>query len=276
MFNNGGGRVFSVDRRSFLKLLGVSCGAAAASGSYYFYELDWIKLEQVTLSVPKNTGSFRIVQLSDLHIHGFGFRERMALNILGKLNPDVLVITGDFIDEPDGLRHMLSFVKEACTDREAYGVLGNWVEGKGGPSGDELAGMLCDHGVKMLINKAEPIRDGIVLIGVDDPHTRRDDVEEALRQVGSSEFKIMLAHSPEVVPNVEGRVDLLLAGHTHGGQVCLPIVGPLYVPSRLGKKYVSGLYRAMGTVVYVNRGLGWSFMPVRINCRPEITVIDLR
>ncbi len=267
-----------MNRRNFLKLLGASFGAAA-SGSYYFYELDWVRVERVVLKGPEKAGGFRIVQLSDLHIHGLGFREERALKALRKLKPDLLVITGDFIDEPGGLRPMLSFVEEACMNRPTYGVLGNWdhwVKDRGGPSGEELAGMLCGHGVKILINEAEPVRDGIVLVGVDDPHTMRDDVEKALGQVGSSEFKIMLAHSPEVVPKVKGRVSLLLAGHTHGGQVCLPMVGPLYVPSRLGKKYLSGLYRASGTTVYVNRGLGWSIMPVRVNCRPEITVIDLR
>ena len=118
----------------------------------------------------------------------------------------------------------------------------------------------------------------IYLIGVDDPHTFNDNLDKAIDNISETNVvKILLAHSPEIIDKaVKKNINLVLVGHTHGGQVRLPIIGPLYIslPPKY-RKYDQGLFKVDNTLMLVNRGIGMSFIPVRFLCPPEIVVIEL-
>jgi hypothetical protein len=102
-------------------------------------------------------------------------------------------------------------------------------------------------------------------------------LDQALTGVDPDAFRLMLAHSPDIMPDaVEEKIDLVLAGHTHGGQVRFPFVGATVCPSRYGTRYAAGLYREGRTTLYVNRGLGTVRFPVRFLCRPELALLTLR
>ncbi len=112
----------------------------------------------------------------------------------------------------------------------------------------------------------------IYIAGVEDKMTASPDVYEALENAKSP--TIFLTHTPDVFPKVPSRINLTLAGHTHGGQVILPVLGALVVPSEYGDKYLAGFIEEKGKRLIVSRGIGVSVLPIRFNCPPEIVVIE--
>jgi len=140
---------------------------------------------------------------------------------------------------------------------------------------------LTASGIRVLDNEHEKIflgKDYIYLIGVDDPWTGRDDLARAMEGTEKDGLKILLAHSPDIIDKAaKQKIDLVLVGHTHGGQVNIPFLGEL-IQSLLkyGQQYTKGLFKIDSTYLYVNRGIGTSVFPIRFNCPPEITLIELR
>jgi uncharacterized protein len=140
---------------------------------------------------------------------------------------------------------------------------------------------LATHGVRMLVNEHIVVsREGksICLAGVDNAaYRRRDDITATLGGIPDGVVIVLLSHAPEVVmrPGCEG-VGLTLSGHTHGGQVVLPLVGPVHVTSEVGRRCASGLFRCGDGWLYISRGVGEIFPPLRLLCPPEITLITLR
>ncbi len=270
-----------VARRTFL----LGALAAAASTAIYarFHELNDVTVERLELTLGSLGVSLRVAHVSDLHLHGIGAREKKALSAVEEASPDLIVVTGDHVDSPDGGKVLKEFYSDLCGLGPVYAVLGNWdywAAGRGGPTAKQIVQTIEGAGGRVLLNRGESVEFGggsIWVAGVDDPHTGRDNVQSALEGFWESEEEpiLLLAHSPEVAEDLTGRETLVLCGHTHGGQERLPLLGPLYVPSRLGRRYVAGLYRLGGTLMYVNRGLGWSFAPLRLNCPPEVTILDL-
>ena len=117
----------------------------------------------------------------------------------------------------------------------------------------------------------------LYLAGVDDPHRRWHDLDSALADVPDDAFKILLAHSPEVIHDAARLgVQLALCGHTHGGQIRLPGVGAMFTESRVSRKYCWGLSRKRGTLLFTTCGVGWTMMSLRLNCPPEVVSITLR
>jgi predicted MPP superfamily phosphohydrolase len=144
-----------------------------------------------------------------------------------------------------------------------------------------VARALSNRGVAVLGNSNLRLtRDGddIWLVGVKDcSYIRRDDLPRALEGVPPDATAIIITHSPDLVCQPEaGRAAVLLAGHTHGGQMVLPWIGPLYVPTRLGRRRMSGLLEVDGRQLFINRGLGEVILPMRLNCRPELALLTLR
>lgn len=144
----------------------------------------------------------------------------------------------------------------------------------------EIAPALEDSRICMLINESVTIdrqNQALSIVGIDDPHYYQcHDMEKAFSEIAPDDFAILLAHSPEVVDDIQGqRVDLCLCGHTHAGQIRLPGIGPLFTHCRAPRKYAYGLWRHDGTVGYTSSGAGSSGVPVRFNCPPEVVLLTL-
>jgi len=183
-------------------------------------------------------------------------------------------------DSPLPLREGLGEGNSPLPPREGLGEggalasLGNhdhWTDA------DTVAGALSDAGLTVLRNAAREVADGLWIAAVDDVWEQRADLDQALADVPASATVVLLAHEPDYADTVAagGRVSLQLSGHSHGGQIRVPFVGPLVLP-RLAHKYPAGLYRVSRMWLYVNRGVGLVRPAVRFNCRPEVTLLKLQ
>ena len=254
---------------------------------YYavIFEPNNIKIERQVVAIenlPQTFDGVKIVQLSDFHSLWFGSREKRVLEILDELKPDFVFITGDFVDP----------ITKIVTDRNLSSVKIFWQE-LGRKYQGRIFGVLGNHdtiivknyleksGITILDNENKKIilnNDFIYLIGVDDPWTGRDNLSKAIKGIEKETPKILLAHAAEIIDEAaKERMDLVLVGHTHGGQINFPVLGRLIQPlSEYGRRYISGLFKVGYTYLYVNRGIGTSIIPIRFNCPPEITLIELR
>ena len=209
-------------------------------------------------------------------------RERAYLNnaSIGPLSNPVVDATQAFLHDvrdhgrnnyPNWCRHADESVKARLG---VVGILGNHDVSEEVPALERL-------GVRMLINEALEVRRGresAWVIGVDDPHYYGcDDLPTALRAVPSDAFKILLVHTPELIQEAAAAgVDLYLCGHTHGGQVCLPVIGPLLINANCSRAYARGVWQYHTLQGYTNPGVGTSGVPVRFWCPPEIGLVELR
>ena len=257
-----------------------------------------LSVEQVTIPIdglPAEFDRFRVVQVSDLHGRGIDplGREVRAIREAG---PDIIVVTGDFVEHDAATVHAtLPFLRALVSLAPVYAVSGNHDHWTDWPY---IAGQLREAGITVLENEHVVLdRDGagVVLAGVNDPYTGHDDLERALPDA-PDQVVVLLAHAPtwflpeygaelpvraEAARNREllEKVSLTLAGHTHGGQIKLPFLGALTDASNrfLPRSHVEGLSREEhGGWLYINRGLGHVFLPVRFLARAEVTVITLR
>ena len=238
--------------------------------------------------IPQSFEGFRIAQVSDLHNAELGKDNNKLIEKLNECEPDIIVLTGDLIDSNHtNLEVALSFARQAVKIAPCYFVTGNheaWV----GSQYEELKTSLENAGVTVLQDEAIELNYGdecIQLIGLNDPDfSERDSflsesiLETKLSQVNiSNGFTILLSHRPECFNVYQNKnIDLVLSGHAHGGQFRLPFLGGVIAPNQgLFPKYDAGTYTENGTTMIVSRGIGNSIIPVRINNRPEIVIIEL-
>lgn len=214
----------------------------------------------------------KIAQLSDLHTRGLGWRERAVLASLAAEKPDVILITGDTLADPFGdYAACMRVYKQLHAPLGVWFVRGNWENIR--PVRHERQ-FYRDAGVNLLVNQNHELRPGIWLIGLDDSSVGRPDFVAASRGVPASAYKIAMFHAPAYFDRVAGRVNLCLAGHTHGGQVRFPFIHPFWLPNGSGR-FLAGWYEEDGTRMYVSRGIGMSNLPVRFLCRAEIDFVTL-
>jgi predicted MPP superfamily phosphohydrolase len=247
-------------------------------------EPKWIDVNHVSLPLPRLHPSFdgyRLVQISDLHIDGGTNRQRLeeAVELVRVCEPDLVAITGDFITHFPGryAADLIRWLGKLRAPDGVVGVLGNHDHGGNAP---EVRAILRAAGVTDLSNAVQTLRRGqaaLHLCGVDDPLKRQARLDRVLERLPEEGPAILLAHEPDYadISAATGRFALQLSGHTHGGQVRLPFVGPLFLP-RWGRKYPQGFYKVKGMLLYTNRGLGTAHLTLRFNCRPEITVFTLK
>ena len=222
--------------------------------------------------VPKAFDGYVILHLSDLHVDASqDAMERLAI-ILSEVNYDLCVLTGDYRGETYGpYDATITGMARICAALKApiYGVLGNHDTVKMLPALEQM-------GIQMLLNECEIIkRDGecIYLAGIDDAHFYlADNIEKAASIIPPDAFSILLSHTPEVYEDA-AHVDfnLMLSGHTHGGQICLPGGIPIILNSVLPRRMGSGAWKYRDMFGYTSVGAG-SSIPVRFNCPPEITL----
>ena len=274
-------------------------GSAAFSGALLAYaafiEPYAIQHAEVTVwskRLPPAFDGYKVLLLSDFHSRGIERRERLVLDMVAALpKPDLIALDGDFIYTPRGMEAFASEFGAALRARDGvFAVFGN-SEHKNGVVPHLFARLLEANGVTMLLNRSKRVQRGgesIALIGVDDPAIFHDDVASAVAGITPGEFQLMLMHSPDSIGMACSLgVDMVLSGHTHGGQIKLPLIGAPYTHSRLGRGMSHGLYsgkklgRVIGgdagrTQLYVTRGIGISGLALRFLCRPEITTFTLR
>jgi uncharacterized protein len=227
--------------------------------------------------LPRAFGSFTLLHVSDLHVDVNDGAMRRLEQLLPDLEFDICVLTGDYrgtIFGPfdvalEGMKRLRSHL-----GKTVYGVLGNYDTIRMVPG---LEGM----DIRILLNECEPIvRDGesIYLAGIDDAHYyRADNIEKAAANIPSDAFSILLSHTPEVYRQAaKAGFDLLLSGHTHGGQICLPGSIPITLSSALPRRFGSGAWVYENMLGYTSVGAGSVVVPVRINCLPEITLHHLQ
>ncbi len=227
-------------------------------------------------SLPEAFDKFTVLHISDLHVDmNPGAMQRLK-ELLPTLEYDACVLTGDYRGATFGpFEPALAGLAEvrACLKEPVYGVLGNHDTIRMVPG-------LEDMGIRMLLNECETISRGgqsIFLAGIDDAHFYRvDNIEKAAGNIPPGAFSMLLSHTPEIYRQAaHAGFDLLLAGHTHGGQICLPGSIPLTLDSVLPRRLGSGLWRYQRMAGYTSVGVGSSIVAIRLNCPPEITLHHL-
>ena len=240
--------------------------------------------------IPAAFSGFRIAQVSDLHNAEFGKNNAELLKLLSESRPDIIVITGDLIDaNHTDVGIALGFAQESVRIAPTYYVTGNHEAAS--PQYDTLKAGLEEAGVIVLEDEAVSLeRNGetITLLGLGDPDfTVKGDmfgetsamVSTKLKNLDDGEggYTILLSHRPELFETyVNCSIDLVFAGHAHGGQFRLPFIGGVIAPNQgLFPKYDAGLYTDGGTNMVVSRGIGNSIIPLRFNNQPEIVLVEL-
>jgi len=278
-----------ISRRKFL---GIAAGGAAAvvgaDGFLIEPNLPRVVRQEFALRRwPQRLDGFTVALLSDFHYDPYFSVHplRAAIGIVNELHPDLIVLTGDFVSVPwFGNGRRAARDAEPCAQllqqmRAPYGlaaVMGNH-DDETDPS--RVTTALRDEGIRVLRNQSVPIeKDGsrFWLAGIDDLLGRTADLSATLHGIPSDEATILLAHEPDYADYVASYpVDLQLSGHSHGGQIRIPLLPPLYLP-KLGRKYISGRYQIRELALYTNPGLGTVAIPARLNCAPEITLLTFR
>jgi uncharacterized protein len=282
-----------ITRRGFLQ-----AGACAAAGLVLYsgeIERHWVEISRREVTVPGLHTAFdglRVAQLSDIHFDEYTepIFLRDAVDRINSMNPDMAFLTGDFVTESPISKRVFKDAAFECAAilnqlkcSQRYACLGNhdFLVGK-----SKVSAALAASGITVLSNSYVPIERGggrFWLTGVEDPVEGHPDPEAAIpasiRNL-PTEPVVLMCHAPDYVDKLITQpagqaVTLMLSGHTHGGQICLPFVGPLALPE-MGRKYIKGWFRFGSLQLHVNRGLGTVNLPFRFNCPPEISLITLR
>jgi predicted MPP superfamily phosphohydrolase len=223
--------------------------------------------------LPAPFDGFTILQLSDLHVDMNEGAMARLIELLPAISYDICVMTGDYRGKTFGpFEPVIAGLARICAhlDRPVYGVLGNHDTIRMVPALEEM-------GIRMLLNESEVLGRGgerIHLVGIDDAHYYRvDNIEKAASQVPATDFSILLSHTPEIYRQAaHAGFDLLLSGHTHGGQICLPGAIPITLDSVLPRRMGAGPWKYHDMIGYTSVGVGSCIVPVRLNCLPEITL----
>ena len=230
--------------------------------------------------LPKQFEGFRILHLSDIHADGIDELADVLFEALNRLQVDLCVLTGDYRFAVKGGCHrvypnMARILAGVNSQHGTLGVLGNH-------DAEEMVPEFERMGVRMLVNEAHSIYaddldDALWFIGLDDPHYYGcDDLPGALQQVPDDAFKILLCHTPEVFADAHQHgIHLYLCGHTHGGQIRLPFIGPVFTHTNAPRSFARGAWRFKTVQGYTSSGVGCSGVPARFLCPPEIVLIEL-
>lgn len=272
-------------RRQFLaRGAGAVVGAGLLAGGYAWQgEPNWLEVtrrELLLAELPSAFAGTRLVHFSDVHL---GFNKdakdlaRLTKHIIEE-QPDLICFTGDIVDSyAEDLTDSVPILAELEAPLGKYAILGNHDY----KNTELLTHLLTEAGFRVLRNESYLIKQGgamIAVAGLDDMLHGKPDPEAAVRDIPDGIFTVLLMHEPDYADVAEAYpFHLQLSGHSHGGQIRLPLVGAPFTPYG-SQKYIDGLYYTENKAmpVYVNRGFGETLMPLRFLCRPELTVLTLR
>ncbi len=262
-------------KRIILFLLIIAFVGVVMAVDAFFIEPQWLDVTHHELrsrSLPL-IRSIKIAHISDLHTHGLGTLERKVLKSIEQERPDIIVITGDTTSPGVDDAHRIQVLSRLKAPDGVYASRGNWEIWS---SMDNEQDVYDKSEITYLLNQSVKIQDHLWLVGIDDSLAGAPDVERALERIPKHDGCIALIHSPIGFddPKLSSKCALVFAGHTHGGQVRLPLWGALWLPPASGP-YVSGWYRREESQMYVSRGLGMSILDMRFFCRPELAFITV-
>jgi predicted MPP superfamily phosphohydrolase len=253
----------------------------------FFIEPNRLVVRHETIQIsnwPKELDGLRIGVLSDIHVGGWFVRDkklRLIVDRTNQLQPDLIVILGDYMSGQGWMSDRVvpevfgPFLRDFRAPLGVYSVLGNhdwWWDGKRVRRGLET------NGIRVLddeVFEVETRGTSFWLAGLADLWTRPQHISETIAKVPEGKPVIALTHNPDIFPNIPERVGLLIAGHTHGGQVRFPVIGTVIQPSDFGQKYVRGLVSENGHHLFVTTGIGTSILPVRFGVTPEIVLLTV-
>ncbi len=277
-----------LSRREFLKrITAISASATVVSvagvAGTAMLERGWLDVNPQSVVLPHLAPEFagyRIAHFSDIHMDDWMTAARLAhiVETIDAQQPDLITFTGDLVTRHIDryASNLVATLSQLTAPDGVVAVLGNhdhWTDAT-------LARrILHAAGIQVLDNAVHTVRRGTAALhvgGVDDYWQQQARLDVVLQNLPAEGAAILLAHEPDFadVTAASGRFDLQLSGHTHGGQVCLPVMGPIVLP-RYGRKYPLGRYQVGQMIQYTNRGVGMVQPQVRINCRPEITLFTL-
>ena len=250
-------------RQGFFWLLLVIAGLLAYAA---LIEPNWLECTQHSLAGNLDH-TLKVAHLTDLHLRKVGILERRVIAAVRSEAPDLILVTGDTLDSVASLQVAKEFFGGLSAPLGIYAVLGNWENWEHFSS----VQLFRSFGVNLLINERVNLGNGVSVVGFDDWLSGQP--ARVLATEGSG-FCISMIHSPEFFGKDATHCPLVLAGHTHGGQIRIPLLGPLWLPPGSGK-YVSGWYRSADSALYVSRGTGTSVLPIRFLARPEIAFFTI-
>lgn len=273
----------------------ISCIVLVVLLAFAYVQNNWLEVSHYAYKspeVPQEFVGFRVVQISDLHNATFGKDNERLLAKIQELEPDIVVLTGDFVDSNHtSIVLSLAFAEKVVANYPTYYVTGNHENRLEESERSSLLEGLEKAGVVCLFDEYVKIERGgssITLIGLNDESLGGMKLKVAEKTTGetilltgnedTSGFQILLAHEPQYIENYSKyQVDLVFSGHAHGGQVRIPFIDRgLVAPGQgLFPKYTEGVHEVNGTTLIVSRGLGNSIAPVRVFNRPEIVCVEL-
>jgi uncharacterized protein len=284
-----------ISRRTFLKKSAYfSLASLVSASAAYTYarkiEPTMLQVKKVDIHVPNMPSDLqgkKILQFSDIHLgENYSLQQlEEVVHIINKQDADFVMFTGDLIDhfgQYKEVRKIAPILVKIKARIGKFAIYGNHDHGGGGSRAYKE--IMKNAGFQLLVNDrckvAISSTTSVTIIGLDDLLLGKIEIEKTLEQIEKDEFTIVLAHEPDVAEEVKNYpVHLQLSGHSHGGQIQLPFIGPIITPV-YAEKYTDGLYALQGTAhvlqLYVNRGLGTTRLPFRFLCKPEITVLTLK
>lgn len=239
-----------------------------AYGVYLHTNTLVITYHKVVLGPGKR--KIKIAHVTDLHSKDFGKLEEQLFQSIEQELPDLIAITGDLATPSGTNEGYKSVLTKLKAPKGVFFVNGNWEYWE--PISD-LHLIFKEAGITDLSNHAIHLENNLWLVGFDDSEAGRPKLD-ILKSLPKDSIKIGLFHSPDFFEKTAGLVEVNFAGHSHGGQVRIPIAGHVWVPPGTGK-YLQGWFEKNGSKLYVSRGIGTSILPIRFNCSPELAIIEI-
>jgi hypothetical protein len=265
----------------------------------FFVEPNWYRFKRIKVHIPKKIHKpFSILHLSDIHFCKNGGAKKRFFQRLSMLNPDLIFVTGDTIDNDEGIETATRTLSGLRARYGTFLILGNhdyfdyhWKDvflynfgvtrlASHRNNIEHLITEMKRIGINVLVNQAAKVEvhgNPVLIGGTNDPMTQRIDFEKTLHGLGPNTLNILLTHHLDSVLKLSHRgVDMVFAGHTHGGQIRIPLLGSIVCEIKLPRRYIGGLHRFKDMITFVSRGLGASRLTFpRFACRPEAVWFDM-